>query len=186
MRSEDNAPKIKKKDVIRGNSILFRNACEDDASFIVNIRNDEKKSRFISATSPDIQVQKQWLKDYQRSENQAYFIITNFDDEPFGTVRLYDQQGDSFCWGSWVLSSDAPSHYAIESALMVYTYALQLGLHNAHFDVRKGNNSVLKFHQRFGAVITQETDLDSFLTIDEEAILASLNKYRKFLPFGIS
>ena len=35
---------------------------------------------------------------------QVYFIMEDREHNPVGTVRLYerfDQQGDSFCQGSW-------------------------------------------------------------------------------------
>ncbi|HHJ4614101.1 TPA: N-acetyltransferase, partial [Citrobacter freundii] len=120
------------------------------------------------------------------SLNQAYFIITDLNGNRFGTVRIYDQQEYSFCWGSWILSSEAPSHFAIESALMVYQYALKLGFTSAHFSVTKGNSSVMKFHERFGAKLNDESDEECFYTISKEDILNSLNKYNKFLPDDIS
>ena len=51
-----------------------------------------------------------------------------------------------------VIREGSPSGYAVESALMVYQFAgaVSLGFTRAHFDVRKGNESVWKFHERFG------------------------------------
>lgn len=180
----DNSPEvvITQAKSITGRSITLRNVAPSDADFIVKIRTNEKKGRFISATSSDISRQKQWLEDYLISKGQAYFLITDLDNNPLGTVRMYDQQGDSFCWGSWVVAEDAPSCCAIESALLVYTYALELGFERAHFDVRKGNLSVIKFHERFGAECTGETEEDFLYTITKERILSTLEKYKKYLP----
>lgn len=51
----------------------------------------------------------------------------------------------------------------MESALMVYAYAVDhLGSKAAHFEVRKGNERVWQFHERFGAVRTSETDLEYY------------------------
>jgi hypothetical protein len=60
-----------------------------------------------------------------------------------------------------------------------------LGFVRAHFDVRRGNESVWQFHERFGAVRVRETDEDFFYEISLDAINASLERYRKFLPNGI-
>lgn len=179
-------PVITKCKEIVGRTVILRDACVSDAQFIVQLRNDEKKGRFISATSSDVSAQIKWLNDYKESLNQAYFIITDLNGNRFGTVRIYDQQEYSFCWGSWILSSEAPSHFAIESALMVYQYALKLGFTSAHFSVTKGNSSVMKFHERFGAKLNDESDEECFYTISKEDILNSLNKYIKFLPDDIS
>lgn len=180
--SESLCPVVKQTERIIGRRIKLRNVGVDDASFIVALRTNEKKGRYISSTSNDVEAQKKWIEDYRKSEGQAYFIITDLNDKPLGTVRIYDPQHDSFCWGSWVISEDAPSHVAIESALLIYYYALQLGFANAHFDVRKGNLSVIKFHERFGAVRTEETEDDFLFTLSKDSILNSMEKFKKFLP----
>ena len=43
---------------------------------------------------------------------------------------------------------------------MVYSYTIDhLAFTAAHFDVRKGNNWVSAFHERFGACCISETNL---------------------------
>lgn len=173
---------IIKSNSVSGKTITLRNADISDAQFIVQLRNDAKKSRFISATSQDIDAQISWLKKYKESNDQVYFIITDNSGKRYGTVRIYDQKGDSFCWGSWILSDDAPKHFAIESSLIVYKYALKIGFKNAHFSVTKGNDSVIKFHQRFGAKLVSESDEEMFFSISEKEILNSIKRYSKYLP----
>lgn len=177
-------PLLKKAEFIFGKNLVFRNAQHGDAAFILSLRNDENKSKYLSKVDGDIESQREWLSKYKKSINQAYFIITS-DGISFGTVRLYDVQDDSFCWGSWLLSNNSTSIFAIESVLIVYSYALKLGFKKAHFDVRKANESVWRFHERFGAKRLRETELDFFYDIELDAILFSLRKYSKFLPFGI-
>ncbi len=182
MKDNLNGTVITQAKCIIGKNIRLRNVAPSDAEFIVRIRTNEKKGRFISTTSSDVSKQRKWLEDYLTSKGQAYFLITDLENKPLGTVRMYDQQGDSFCWGSWVVAEEAPSHTAIESALLLYTYALALGFKRAHFDVRKGNLSVIKFHERFGAVRTGETEDDFLYTISKDKILSTLDKYKKYLP----
>ncbi len=175
---------IKPQEVV-GNNLVFRDANVGDAAFILELRTDADKAKYISETSADIQKQVAWLEKYVSDPSQIYFIIQDKDRTPVGTVRLYDQQGDSFCWGSWIMKAGAPSSYSIESALMIYHYARALGFTKSHFDVRKENTSVWKFHERFGARRISETDIDYFFAIDADAIAASLDRYAKFLPNGI-
>jgi len=170
---------------ITGHRLIFRNAEVSDAQFILSLRVDEKKSRFLSKTDPDVVKQEGWLLGYKSSKGQAYFVIENSAGEKVGTVRMYDAQGQSFCWGSWLIVEGAPSSTAIESALIVYQYGLLLGFRAAHFDVRKGNKSVWQFHEKFGATRIGETEEDFLYSIGEAEIRESLHRYRKFLPSGI-
>jgi RimJ/RimL family protein N-acetyltransferase len=184
--SQQTYPKIRKATLVRGETLEFRDACESDAEFILSLRTDDKKSRFLSATKNDLEAQKAWLAQYAAAEDQAYFIIA-FNGEPIGTVRLYDAQQESFCWGSWILKDGRPRQAAMESALMVYAYAVNcLGFKGSHFDVRKGNERVWQFHERFGAQRVSETELDYFYYLSLEAILDSLLRYSKFLPHGVT
>ncbi len=102
-------------------------------------------------------------------------------------MRLYDAQGNSFCWGSWILQAGVPPTAAIESALMVYAYALDhLKFEAAHFDVRKGNESVWRFHERFGATKTSETTMNYLYQINKKQIMDAQKRYLKFLPLSIT
>lgn len=69
---------------------------------------------------------------------------------------------------------------------MVYAYAVDhLGFSSAHFDVRKGNERVWQFHERFGAVRIGESELDFLYRIDSIAITASRQHYSRFLTGGV-
>jgi RimJ/RimL family protein N-acetyltransferase len=178
--------RLSKAHRVMGKTIAFRNAAVEDASFILTLRTDVDKSRYLSPVSGGLVEQQAWLEQYAQADDQAYFII-EYLGLPIGTVRLYDPQGGSFCWGSWVLNSNRPAQAAMESALMVYAYAVDhLGFAAAHFDVRKGNERVWKFHERFGAVRTAQSNLDYFYRLDGEAIAASRERYRRFLEGSVS
>lgn len=184
--SEQQPRRILKAKRVVGKTLTFRNAETADAPFVLSLRTDAGKSRHLSAVSGNLADQQAWLERYAESDAQAYFII-EYRSEPIGTVRLYDVQGDSFCWGSWILKNGCPNHVAIESALMVYAYAIDhLGFRSAHFDVRKGNERVWQFHERFGAQRTSETDLDYFYTLGSEAIASARMRYRRFLEISIN
>lgn len=178
-------PVILKAQRVQGNTLAFRNARVDDAEFILSLRTDIDKSRYLNATANDVAAQRAWLDNYASLAGQVYFIIEH-EGADIGTVRLYDAQGESFCWGSWILKDGRPKQAAVESALMVYAYAVNyLGFKAAHFDVRKGNDRVLKFHERFQARRVAENELDYFYTIDGAAIQNSLETLSSFLPNGV-
>ena len=168
---------------IQGRTLIFRDAKQEDAAFILDLRTDSQKSRYLSTTDADLEKQQNWLNHYTEQTDQAYFVIESLQGEPLGTVRLYDAQEHSFCWGSWILKEGAPQTSSIESALMVYAYAIDyLKFQAAHFDVRKGNESVWRFHERFGAQRVASNEDDYLYTIDGTAIAETRKKYAKFLP----
>jgi len=169
---------MKRKEV-RGKNLVFTDATEDDAAFIVELRL--ARGQFLSPTSPEVADQVAWLKRYAEKTDEAYFIIRSLDGEPLGTVRLYDPQGDSFCWGSWILKEGAPPGAATESALMVYQVGLGAGFNRSHFEVDRNNDRVWAFHERFGAKRVGESEREFFYEIDRPAIEAALKRYARRL-----
>lgn len=154
-----------------------------DAKFIISLRTDPGKCKHLSATSSDVDKQKNFISNYLKSQTDFYFVMCDWQWNRLGTIRIYDIHDDSFCWGSWILSKDAPKHAAIESALLIYDFAF-FSLHypKAHFDVRKGNERVVNFHKRFGASIVGEDDLNYYFQYDVNAYINVRQKYRRYLP----
>jgi len=171
------------KPYVRGKSIFLREVSVEDAEFIIGLRTDPEKNKHISATSNDINQQINFIASYSKSDTDFYFMICDWNWSRLGTVRIYDVRDDSFCWGSWILSRDAPKKAAIESALLIYDFAF-FSLHYpwAHFDVRKKNVKVVDFHKRFGASIVGEDDLNYYFEYDIDAYMIVREKYRRYLP----
>lgn len=152
------------KKFVSGRNINLRDITVDDAEFVLALRTDETKSRFLHKTDPDLQKQIDYIRSYKERTDQWYFIITDKSGRRLGTVRIYDVvNNDDFCWGSWMIVDDAPRTVALESALLIYDYAFDvLGFSKCHFDVRLGNVRVQRFHEMMGAHRTGETDIDVF------------------------
>lgn len=179
-------PVIRKAQRISGHQLNLRNANASDAAFIVQLRTDAQKRRYISATSPEIAEQVAWLEHYVHKPGDAYFVAEDNRGERLGTIRLYDAIEDSFCFGSWVMKAGAPAASAVEALLMVYHYALDgLGFNRSYFAVRKANRSVWRFMEKFGAVRTCETDIDYCYETQRAPVLASFARYAYLLPEGI-
>lgn len=159
---------------LEGKTLRLRLVDEGDADFILSLRLDERYNTFLSAVSPDLVAQKQWIEQYKHDEqagNQFYFIIERKDGTPCGTVRIYDLREDSFCWGSWILNQNKTRYSALESAFLVYEFGLEhLGFEKSHFDVMKGNKGVIKFHQRMGAVQVDEDEQNLYFEITKYAV----------------
>ena len=177
-----NSSSIQQKRAITGKTINLRSVRLDDASFILALRLNPELSANLSQTDPDLGRQVAWIDNCLKDLLQFYFIIEDKSNCAFGTVRIYDLQADSFCWGSWILQPNAPRLVAIESALLVYEFGFyELGFIQSHFDVRKGNTRVLEFHKRLGAKIIGETDLDYLFRYPLESYESVRPRYLKLL-----
>ena len=179
-------PRLRKAASLRGQHLLLRNAGPDDAAFIWQLRRNAARNAYMSPTSAELADQQAWLARYAQDDAQAYFLITQqASGEPLGTVRLYDAQGQSFCWGSWMMVPGAPATAAMESALIVYHYALSLGFRAAHFEVHAANAPVRRFHERFGAKCTGQRDDQLQYELAAADLQAAMVKYSRWLPRGI-
>ena len=171
------------KPYVRGKSIFLREVIEEDADFILKLRTDPLKGTHISPTSGGVSSQVAFIQEYRKSLTDFYFLICDWDWNKLGTIRIYDIKEGSFCWGSWIISDNAPTNTAIESALLLYDFAFfSLHYQKSHFDVRKSNEKVVKFHKRFGAEITAEDDLNYYFSYNLPTYLKVRQKYAKFLP----
>lgn len=151
---------------LKAKTIQFRLAELDDANFIYSLRINKKLNEHISKVSGTEEQQREWLYAYKEREisgAEAYFIIERIDSEiPIGTVRLYGFiDAEKFCWGSWILNNDKTRTAAIESAYLVYKYAFECrAFKSAYFQVDKNNKLVISFHEKTGAILVSEDDVN--------------------------
>lgn len=168
-----------------GKNINLRTVEIEDAEFIYEMRQDQVKTRYLSKVTGTVESQKEWIKNYKKreiEEKEFYFLIESKSKEKLGLVRMYDFQDNSFCWGSWLIKENAPKTTAIESALQIYEFGFyKFGFEKSHFDVRKGNDKVIAFHQRFGAKIVDEDSLDYFFNFEKSDYEIIKQKYKRYL-----
>lgn len=173
-----------------GKTIKFRlvNPSFSDAEFIYNLRINPKFNTHLSIVSGDVKNQVEWLEAYKKREQagtEYYFIIERKTPElPIGVVRVYDFAGDreSFSWGSWILNDDKTNSSAIESALIIYDFGFRvLGFRSCHFDVRKGNEKVISFHEKCGAFRVGEDEQNIYYNITPETYITFSQNYAKYL-----
>lgn len=166
------------KFLAKGKYVNLREIKEDDAEFVLSLRCDEKKSKFLHKTEYNIEKQIEYIKKYKTLENEWYFIIENKLEKPIGTYRIYDLKEDSFCIGSWLMTEGATSLETLEGDYLSKTLAfLSTGFEKFHFDVRKENKKVLRFHKQMGAKIIGETDIDYLFECTKEDYLNSIRKF---------
>ncbi|MCI0501805.1 MAG: GNAT family N-acetyltransferase [Epsilonproteobacteria bacterium] len=171
--------------IIYGKNINMRTVTLEDAEFIYTMRQNQDKTKYLSKVTGTVESQKEWIKNYKQRETEQkefYFVIELKYKKKLGLVRMYDFRDNSFCWGSWLIKEDAPKTTAIESALQIYEFGFySLGFEKSHFDVRKGNDKVIAFHQRFGAKIVNEDEIEYFFNFEKSDYEITKEKYKRYL-----
>jgi hypothetical protein len=155
-----------------------------DASFIIGLRTDAKKSRFISSTDTDLQNQINWINEYKKRENKGeeyYFIGIDEFGEKFATYRIYNIKNNTAEIGSWVTKpgyNKAQNSIKIDIIMKEFVFEA-LKFSTLNFEVRLKNTSVLRYHKMFGPIILKETENDIFFLLHREDFYKNRNKIFK-------
>lgn len=148
--------------------VRLRLATPSDAAEILSLRLNESLNKHLSSVENDIDAQKKWLERYSMRERlgQEFYFVIEFREAFAGTVRIYDMNEQSFCWGSWIIKPGFPANIALRTVKLVYDIGKNvLGFDFCHFDVRKANRSVWRFHERMGAKRQSEDELNVYYII---------------------
>jgi hypothetical protein len=165
-------------------NIKLRLVEESDAKFIVDIRTDPTKSKFISSTNSDLEEQKKWIRNYknrEKNEEEFYYIAIDENDEKFATYRLYNKNNDSIEVGSFVskpLYKFALNVIKVDVILKTHVFEV-LGYNSLNFEVRKKNKSVISYHNKFKPILIKEDELNYYYKLEKRSFFANKNKFEK-------
>ncbi|GHT53294.1 hypothetical protein FACS189446_0310 [Bacteroidia bacterium] len=143
---------------------------EDDAEFIVALRTDPRLSRYIHGTSPSVEDQKQWIRNYKKREAQGldYYFMFLVNDVRQGVARIYDITEDSFTQGSWVFSPDAVLGASVLGNIISSEVGFEfLDKKVAYSDARKDNNTH-RYVQSFSPEIIKTDEDNIYYQISPE------------------
>ena len=129
----------------------------EDAEFILTLRLNPMLNRFLHKTEPDIDKQRNWVKEQQLREGDYYFIITDKESNPVGTVALYNisKEEKDAEFGRWICPNS--SIYAFESLILIHDFGFgNLGLNKIYSKILNENKPALISHERFGYKFVKE------------------------------
>ena len=162
---------------LEGKYVNLREVELDDAAFILSLRCDEKKARFLHKTENNLEKQIEYLKRYKTLDNEWYFIIENKRHEPLGTTRIYNVCGNQYTSGSWLMKDGSLPEETLEGSLLAREIAFEkLGFEKDCFDVCKGNKKVIRYHQIWGAKIIGENNEEFLYEYTKSSYLSVKNK----------
>lgn len=136
--------------VIEGPAFRLRPVGDDDAAFILGLRNDPELGRFLHPTQGGLAGQQAWLDSYYAQPGDYYFVVERRNNGAAeGVVSIYDIKAERGEWGRWILQAKSPA--AIESAWLTYRCAFEtLGLESVYCRTVATNRSVVSFHDSCG------------------------------------
>ena len=152
---------------------------EEDAGFIVSLRTNPRLNKHIHATSPDIEQQKQWIRDYKLREEQGldYYFIFSINGQPQGLARIYDITEDTFTQGSWIFSPEA----VLGSAVLGNIISSEIGFEFLekkieYTDTRRDNNTH-RYVKSFDPEIIKTDELNIYYKILPEGFNKGKKKH---------
>ena len=147
---------------IEGRYINLRAVCKEDAQFILNLRLDELKNKFIHKTPKDIELQEQCIERQRQTENDYYFLLINKNLERRGTISLYNITDSNGELGRWI--SYGSSYENLESVILLHDFAFQqIGLDKVYTRTKIENKRVVGFWQRFGSDLCREVLIENWV-----------------------
>jgi RimJ/RimL family protein N-acetyltransferase len=137
---------------IDGSAFRLRPVRLEDAAFIVELRSDPERGRYLHRGCTGTSSQEEWLRKYFKTPGDFYFIIENrFSGTREGTAGIYnvDPTHRGAECGRWILRRGSLA--AVESACLVYRLGFeQLALDALYCRTIAENASALAFHDSFG------------------------------------
>lgn len=75
---------------LEGKYVNLRSVTEEDAEFILDIRNNPQISKYLPPLNVTVEQQRQWITKQRADKDSYYFILETPDCTPIGTLSIYD------------------------------------------------------------------------------------------------
>lgn len=135
--------------LIEGRYVRLRSAEEKDAQYIVDIRQDPGKTRFLHPVDNDVDKQKDWIKKQRESEGDYYFIAETFDGERKGTISVYGITGNVGHLGRILMTGNP--FVTFEATILAMRFAYyELELEELYGDVHVDNTASINLSGAVG------------------------------------
>ena len=170
--------------IIEKYGLFLKFVDEDDADFILKLRTNKEKSKYISLTNNDLESQKEWIrryKDREKSGLEYYFIAYDENKEAFATYRLYNKTNKTIEIGSFITKQNYLNPInAIKLDILMKEFVYEtLNFDQLNFEVMKMNVSVVKYHNEYKPLLIREDEKYYFFVQDRETFNLNKRKFKK-------
>lgn len=149
-----------------------------DADFIVKIRNDETKKKYVHAVPNDIDLQKEWIKKQHNSSGDYYFVVFDKQGHRIGLTSIYnvDVIAKVAEFGRWVSWGNAAQN--VESVLLTFDFAFQsFDIDTIYMRTMLDNKKVRSFWKRFGAISNGKYFDNEYELWIDKSIITKINYF---------
>lgn len=134
---------------LEGKYVNLRSVKEDDAVFILQIRNDPHISKYLPPLSVTVEQQQQWITKQRADQDSFYFLLETREGTPIGTISVYEIEGESAETGRFCSFGDPYAN--IEACVLLYDFIFQkLKIQSIHIWVFEDNKPVLQLNHGLG------------------------------------
>ena len=155
---------------IRGFAFGLRPLAVEDAEFIVELRSDRERTRFLHPIPASVEAQRAYVLEYFERAGDYYFVVERHrDNSREGLVAIYhaDLAKRTADWGRWILRPGSLA--SVECVLRLYEAAFErLQLDEVRSHTYCDNLKVVSFHDRCG--LSRRAVLPSYYIVDQVPI----------------
>jgi len=151
-------------DILLGKYVKLCAVSPEDAQFVIDIRSDAEKTKYLHKISFDYETQRQWILEQNAREADIYMYMEDYSGNKLGLLSIYnyDASDKSAEFGRWISNGNAIQN--MESVLLLFDYGfLKMGIKSLHMNTMVDNKKVVKFWKRFGAVKVEENVIEGLL-----------------------
>ena len=178
------SPKIQSDFSMDRYGLHVRLVSKDDTDYILSLRTNKKLAKFLHPTENSRLKQLEWLTEYKirEKEGRDYYFVYEKDSKSIGVNRIYNIFEYYGTIGSWICNpeNDVETSMATHFLLLDILFEI-LDLDLTVFDVRKKNKHVIKLHQKVGAQIVGESDINYYFVLNKQTYLSNRDKMLKLL-----
>ena len=155
---------------------------EDDAEFIVSLRSDAERTKYMVTLDKDLEKQKQWIRDYKLREQcglDYYLIYNDMHARPVGVNRISKINfGEKSCKASgWIKRKEenakAAAMFLIHNTIIFDI--LELDFLSA--DMNEKNTKVLRYYEPFDYEIIKVVNNFIYFKLTKTAFKYGLQKF---------
>jgi RimJ/RimL family protein N-acetyltransferase len=159
--------------------LKVRMISEDDASFIVSLRSDLNRTKYMVTIDNDLHKQRDWIREYKKRERQGkdyYFIYMNMEGVSIGSYRIsnIDYVLSSCKVSSWIKQ---PGPKSEASAMFIVHRQIIFDILKLKFffaDIHKENSNALKYYEKLDSCRYKEDNDFFYYKVDRSTF------YKKF------